>query len=212
MAEMLKVSPKTPDPLCIEYAADLIRCGHVISIPTDTFYGLAADPFNLYAVEHIFQIKGRPAHKPLLLLVSSVEQAEELSTGALPERFYSLARRFWPGPLTMVIEASRRVPLKITGNTGKVAVRLPNAKVPLELIRFIDMPLTGTSANPAGAKECDTADEVQNCLGEKLPLILDSGESGVPLPSTIIEVSDGGWRLIREGAIPAVQIADFLAA
>lgn len=212
MAQVLKVSPQSPQPVCIEYAAQLIQTGQVISIPTDTFYGLAADPFNLYAVEEIFQIKGRSSHKPLLLLVDSVERAEELSSGHLPDRFYALARRFWPGPLTLVIEASSHVPLKITGNTGKVAVRLPDAKVPVSLIGLLNMPLTGTSANPAGMSECGTAEEVQLCLGERLPLILDAGESSIQVPSTIVEVTQDGWRLIRDGAIPAEKIAEFFAA
>ncbi len=211
MAEVIKVDTQTPDPFCLELAADMIRAGSVVSVPTDTFYGLAADPFNLYAIEEVFQIKGRPTHKPILLLVASVEQAEELSSGHLPERFYGLARRFWPGPLTMVIEASGRVPLKITGNTGKVAVRLPSAKIPVSLIRMLDRPLTGTSANHSGLPECCTADEVQSRLGERLPLILDGGESTTPIPSTIIEVNHEGWRLIRDGAIPAEQIAEFMA-
>lgn len=212
MAEVLKVSAQSPDPVFLEYAADLLRTGRVISIPTDTFYGLAADPFNLYAVEAIFQIKGRPAHKPILLLINSVAQAEELSNSDLPEMFYALARRFWPGPLTMVLPASAHVPLKITGNTGKVAVRLPAAKVPVSLIRLLDQPLTGTSANPAGQPECCTAEEVDKCLGERLPLILDGGEAPIPVASTIIEVDRDGWRLIREGAIPAEHIQEFLAA
>ena len=211
LADVLKVNPQSPEAICLDYALQLINAGKVISIPTDTFYGLAADPFDLYAVEEIFQIKGRPAHKPLLLLVSSVEQAEELSTGDLPDRFYALTRRFWPGPLTVVIPASRRVPLKITGNTGKVAVRLPNASVPVSLTKALDGPLTGTSANLAGMKECSSAQQVELCMGQRLPLILDGGESAIPVPSTIVEVSREGWRLIRDGAIPAEQIANFFA-
>ena len=212
LAEVVKISAQSPEPARIEYAAELVRGGQVISVPTETFYALATDPFNLYAVEEIFQIKGRPGHKPLLLLVASIEQAEELSSANLPDRFYAVARHFWPGPLTLVIEASRRVPLKITGNTGKVAVRLPDAPVPVSLIRQLDMPLTGTSANLAGMKECGSAKEVEHCLGERLPLILDGGESKIQVPSTIVEVAHDGWRLIREGAIPAQQIAEFFAA
>lgn len=209
---MIEIVPDSPDPARIDYVAGLIRSGQVIALPTDTFYGLAADPFNLYAVEEIFQIKGRPAHKPLLLLVGSVEMAEELSSGDLPDRFYSLARRFWPGPLTMVIPASRRVPLKITGNTGKVALRLPAARIPVSLVQALEIPLTGTSANLAGTKECASAHEVQHSLGERLRLIVDGGEAKTAAPSTIVEVTHQGWRLIREGAIPAEQIADLLAA
>lgn len=210
MAELLKVSSDSPEAPHIAYAADLIRSGQVVAIPTDTFYGLAADPFNLYAVEHIFQIKGRPAHKPLLLLVNSIEQAEELSAG-LPERFYALARRFWPGPLTIVITASRHVPLKITGNTGKVALRWPKAKIPVALIRETDLPLTGTSANLAGLKECAGAAQVQSQLGDRLPLIVDGGPTGGALPSTIVEVIGDRWRIIREGAVPTEEITEFFA-
>ena len=210
MAELLKVSNDLPEAPRIAYAASLIRAGQVVAIPTDTFYGLAADPFNLYAVEQIFQMKGRPAHKPLLLLVSSIEQAEELSAN-LPDRFYPLARRFWPGPLTIVVEASRRVPLKITGNTGKVAVRLPNAKIPVTLIRELDLPLTGTSANLAGLMECSGAAKVQEQLGDRLPLIVDGGDTRAMLRSTIVEVTRDDWRIIREGAIPADDIKEFFA-
>ena len=212
LAEVVKVNAQSPKPADIDYAAEWVRDGQVISVPTETFYALSTDPFNLHAVEEIFRIKGRPGHKPLLLLVASIEQAEELSVGNLPERFYALARRFWPGPLTLVIGASRRVPLKITGNTGKVAVRLPDAQVPVSLIRLLGMPLTGTSANLAGTKECGSAQEVQHCLGGRLPLILDAGESKIQVPSTIVEVTHDGWRLIREGAIPTEQITEFLAA
>jgi L-threonylcarbamoyladenylate synthase len=212
VAETISMARDSPDPAGLQYAAEMIRAGRVIAVPTDTFYGLAADPFNLYAVEEIFQIKGRPAHKPLLLMVSSVEMAAELSSGDLPERFYTLARRFWPGPLTMVIPASRRVPLKITGNTGKVAVRVPAAAIPVSLVQTLDMPLTGTSANLAGGKQCASAAAVQECLGERLALIVDGGISAAGLPSTIVELNPQGWRLIREGAIPADLIVDFMAA
>lgn len=210
VAEILKVNSDSPEALRITYAASLIRAGRVVAIPTDTFYGLAADPFNLAAVEQIFRIKGRPAHKPLLLLVGSIEQAEELSSN-LPDRFYPLARRFWPGPLTIVIEASRHVPLKITGNTGKVALRLPKASIPLAMVQELDGPLTGTSANLAGSKECSGAEEVQNQLGDRLPLIVDGGNTLATLPSTIVEVTRESWRIIREGAIPTEEIKEFFA-
>ena len=122
MPELLKINRDRPDPERIAHAAHLIRLGQVIAIPTDTLYGLAADPFNLSAVDAIFRIKGRPGHKPLLLMVNSIEQAEELTTN-VPESFYKLARRFWPGPLTLVVPASRRMPRKIASDTGKVALR-----------------------------------------------------------------------------------------
>ena len=210
MSEILKVNSELPEASRIAYAADMVRAGQVVAVPTDTFYGLAADPFNLAAVEQIFQIKGRPGHKPLLLMVSSLEQAEEL-TYNLPDRFYALARRFWPGPLTIVVEASRRVPLKITGNTGKVALRLPKSKITVSLVREMDKALTGTSANLTGFKECSQAGQVQSQLGDRLPLILDGGDSRATLPSTIVELTRDDWRILREGAIPTEEIMGFFA-
>ena len=212
MSEVLKVNSDKPDAERIAYAAHLIRTGQVVAIPTDTLYGLAADPFNLNAVDQIYRIKGRAWHKALLLLVSSIEQAEDLAAN-IPEAFYALARRFWPGPLTLVIPASSRLPRKITGNTGKVALRFPNAKIPVALIRELGIPLTGTSANLAGLAGCSRAAEVQNQFGDRLPLIVDGGDSGANLPSTIVDVSSdaGGsvWKIVREGAIPAREITEF---
>ncbi len=208
MSEVLKVRREKPDPQRIAYAAHLIRSGQVVAIPTDTLYGLAADPFNLHAVEQIYRIKGRPSHKPLLLLVGSLEQAEEL-TDSPPQAFYGLARRFWPGPLTLVAPAAHKIPRKITGNTGKVALRWPKSSVPQALIGDLTLPLTGTSANRAGQPACARAVEVQEQLGDRLALILDGGESGVNEPSTIVEVNASGWKLVREGAIAAGEIVEF---
>ena len=208
MSEVLKVHREKPDPQRIAYAAHLIRSGQVVAIPTDTLYGLAADPFNLNAVEQIYRIKGRPSHKPLLLLVDSIEQAEDL-TDDLPETFYALARRFWPGPLTLLARASHKVPRKITGNTGMVALRLPKSGVSQALIGELSLPLTGTSANLAGQPGCAKAEEVLGQLGDRLALILDGGESGVIEPSTIVDVSSTGWKIVREGAISSSEITEF---
>ena len=128
-AEILKISSENPEASLVKYAADQIRAGEVLGMPTDTFYGLAADPFNLRAVDRVYDIKTRSRHKPLSLLIESVDQAEELAK-ALPEEFYALARKYWPGPLTIIVKAGSRLPLKVTANTGNVALRVPNAKIP----------------------------------------------------------------------------------
>ena len=133
-AEILKINPESPETSLIRYAADQIRAGEVMGMPTDTFYGLAADPFNLRAVDRVYDIKSRSRHKPLSLLIESVDQAEELAQ-PLPEEFYALTRRYWPGPLTIIVKASSRLPLKVTANTGNVALRVPNAKIPLEVVQ-----------------------------------------------------------------------------
>ncbi|MFB3126998.1 MAG: L-threonylcarbamoyladenylate synthase, partial [Candidatus Acidiferrales bacterium] len=110
MAEILAISPEKPEPQLIERAVQLLRRGEVVGVPTDTLYGLAADPFNLAAVARLYQIKGRPERRALPILIASIDQAEEL-VGDLPDIFFHLAKRFWPGPLTLVVDASRRVPL-----------------------------------------------------------------------------------------------------
>src|SRR3989475_2211646 len=105
-AEIVKINSQKPESSLIQYAADQIRAGEVLGMPTDTFYGLAADPFNLRAVDRVYEIKSRSRHKPLSLLIEDVEQAEEMAK--LPEEFHALARKFWPGPLTMIVKASSR--------------------------------------------------------------------------------------------------------
>src|SRR5450755_856053 len=118
-AEILRVDAKLPEAETLRYAAHFLERGSVIAIPTDTVYGLAADPFNLAAVDEIFRLKGRPDERGLPLLVNSLEQAEMLTRGA-PENFLKLAKAFWPGALTLIVEASHRVPLKVTANTGRL--------------------------------------------------------------------------------------------
>ena len=120
--EVLKVSPDAPERNVIDYAANFIKRGRVIAIPTDTFYGLSTDPFNLAAIERVFQVKGRAENKALPILVNSVEQAVTLMRD-VPDAFLTLASKFWPGALTIVVEATHRLPLKVTGNSGRVALR-----------------------------------------------------------------------------------------
>jgi L-threonylcarbamoyladenylate synthase len=211
-AEILKISSEVPEISLVKYAADQIRSGEVLGMPTDTFYGLAADPFNLRAVDKVYEIKTRSRHKPLSLLIGSVEQAEELAK-ELPDEFYALARKFWPGPLTIIVKAGSRLPLKVTANTGNVAIRVPNAKIPLAVVTAAAIPITATSANLSGASECTTAEQVRDQLHGRINVIVDGGTSPRDIASTIVDLTDDGarWRVIREGAIPADQISTFFA-
>ena len=127
--EIIKINGQEPEASLVTYAAEKIRAGEVLGMPTDTFYGLAVDPFNLHAVDRVYEIKTRSRHKPLSLLIESVDQAAELAW-PVPEIFYLLARRFWPGPLTIIVKADPKLPLKVTANTGNVALRVPAAAVP----------------------------------------------------------------------------------
>ena len=134
-------------------------------MPTDTFYGLAADPLNLRAVDLIYDVKTRSRHKPLSLLIESVEQAEYLAR-PLPDVFYEITRKYWPGPLTIIVKASSRLPLKVTANTGNVALRVPASRIAVEVIRAAGVPITATSANISGASECTTAEGVRAATGQ----------------------------------------------
>jgi L-threonylcarbamoyladenylate synthase len=211
-AEIIKINSNEPEPSLIAYAAEKIRQGEVIGMPTDTFYGLAADPLNLRAVDRIYDIKSRSRHKPLSLIIESIEQAEDI-TKPLPEEFYVLARKFWPGPLTLIVKAGSRLPLKVTANTGNVAIRVPAAPIPVAIVRLSGIPMTATSANLSGASECTTADAVRVQLHDRLTVIIDGGPSPRDIPSTIVDLSgDFGipWHIQREGAISAHEIATLL--
>ncbi|HXW54476.1 MAG TPA: L-threonylcarbamoyladenylate synthase [Candidatus Cybelea sp.] len=203
--EVLKISANAPERHLVEYAADFIKRGRVIAIPTDTFYGLSADPFNLAAIERVFQIKGRPETKALPILVSSIEQAVMLVRD-LPDAFLLLAHKFWPGALTLVVEATTRLPLKVTGNSGCVAIRWPDSRIATSLIEAAGGPVTGTSANLSGFPSCTNAQQIVKQLGDRLPLILDSGDTGAILASTIVRIDGDNWSIAREGALAESEI------
>lgn len=211
-AEIIKIRHDVPEASLVRYVADQIKAGHVLGMPTDTFYGLAADPFNLRAVDRVYDIKSRSRHKPLSLLIESVDQAEELAR-PLPEGFYKLARKFWPGPLTIIVQAASRLPLKVTANTGNVALRVPSATIPIAVIKSAGIPITATSANLSGAVECTTAEQVRDQLQERISIIVDGGTSPRDIASTIVDLSadNGDWRVIREGAIPTQEISQLFS-
>lgn len=203
--EVLKISSDAPERHVISYAADFVKRGRVVGIPTDTFYALSADPFNLAAIERVFRIKGRAETKALPILVNSIEQAVTLVRD-VPDAFLLLAHKFWPGALTLVVEATHRLPLKVTGNSGRVAVRWPNSRISTALIEAAGGPVTGTSANLSGFPSCTSAQQIVKQLGDRLPLVLDSGDTGGVLASTIVRIDGDTWTIAREGAIPESEI------
>jgi len=209
--EILKINAESPDPSLIAYCAEQIKQGQVLGMPTDTFYGLATDPFNLRAVDKVYEIKSRNRHKPLSLLIESVDQAEHLADG-LPDEFHILAEKFWPGPLTIIVKAASRLPLKVTANTGNIAIRIPQAEIPLQLIRAAGLPITATSANLHGHQECTTAQGVREQLQEKVPLIVDGGTSPRSTYTTIINLAEKGvkYKIMRVGAVQVQEIEDLL--
>ena len=209
--ELLKISREAPEARVVDYAASLIRRGQVVAVPTDTFYGLSADPFNLAAIEAVFRVKGRAETKALPILVDSIEQAVTLARD-VPDNFLTLAHRFWPGALTLVVEATHRLPLKVTGNSGRVALRWADSRIPSAIIDRLGGPITGTSANLSGFPSCTNAQQIVKQLDDRLPLILDAGDTGATLASTIVRITGDDWAIAREGALAESEIAKALGA
>jgi L-threonylcarbamoyladenylate synthase len=208
MSEILKVDSSRLA-YALEYAVRLILEGEVLALPTDTFYCLAADPFNLKAVSEVYRIKRRPAGRPLPILVASLDQAADLTEDP-PALFFKLAEKFWPGQLMLVVPASRQIPLKVTGNTGKVGLRWPQAPLAVALIAAAARPLIGTSANLTNYPACASAQEVEDQMGHAVPLILDGGATKGDLASTVVELAGEGGRILRPGPVTESQLKEFL--
>src|SRR5690349_21872097 len=143
--DLVEIDPEQPQPEVLERAAAAVRRGGVVAIPTDALYTLVADPFNLRAVTGVFHAKGREIRRSLPLLIGDLTAAEELAK-ELNNRFFLLARRFWPGPLTIIVPASAKVPLKVTGNTGRLALLQSRSTIANALVAALNQPLVSTSA------------------------------------------------------------------
>lgn len=206
--DLIEIDPQAPSPKAIERAASAIRRGRVVAIPTDALYTLVADPFNLHAVALVFRAKGREIHRSLPLLVSDMLMAEDLAK-ELSNRFYFLARRFWPGPLTIIVPAAAKVPLKVTGNTGRLALRQSRSKVAAELLEKMQQPLVATSANISGQPTCRSGIEVFGKMDGRLDLVLDGGLCAGQ-GSTTVDITEPAWKLIKMGAVSEKGISDAL--
>ena len=180
-------------------AGSMLRRGGVIAYPTDTLYGLGAVVTDIHAVERVFAIKGRPAGQGLPVLVASVEQVREVAA-EVPPLALEMARRFWPGGLTLVLRKQPSIPDMVTGGPT-IAVRQPGHAAPLALIAECGSPITGTSANSSGGPQPTTAQEVVRQLGEAVDLVLDGGPCPSDLPSTILDLTLDPARVLRVGAI-----------
>jgi L-threonylcarbamoyladenylate synthase len=206
--DLLEIDSERPGESAIERAAAVVRRGGVVAIPTDTLYVLVADPLNLHAVGCVFAAKGRETQRALPLLVNDVVMAEELAK-EVSTRFRLLARHFWPGALTIIALASSRVPLKVTGNTGRLALRQPRSKVAIALLDRLAQPLVATSANISGQPTCASGIEVFGAMDGRVDLILDGGLA-TGEGATTVDVTEPYWRVIREGAIKEREIAEVL--
>jgi L-threonylcarbamoyladenylate synthase len=206
--DLIEINSENPEPAIIARAAEEIARGRVIGVPTDALYVLVADPLNLQAVGRVYASKGRDAVRSLPLAISDVLMAEDLGK-ELDSRFYILARHFWPGPLTIIVPASAKVPLKVTGNTGRLALRQAKSKTLNAIVEKIGHALIATSANLSGEPTLCSGIELFAAMDGRIDLVLEGGLCAGPGPTTI-DVTEPYWRVIKEGAITEKEIAERL--
>jgi len=211
MAKVLSIDFEQPEARAeaVQNIRSVLNSGGVIAFPTDTFYGLGADPFNPEAVSRIFQIKQRPADKPLLALIHSIDQITTLTDQVTPLTQFLMAQ-FWPGPLTLLFKAAPGLPGELTAGTGKVGVRLPAHLFTLQLLEALECPLTAPSANLSGRGELSTAAEVVQVFGAQLDLIVDGGPAPGGKPSTVLDATTDPPTLFREGAVSRAELERLL--
>ena len=203
------VDPGAPQRDAIEEAAKWILTAGVVAIPTDTLYGLAADPFSAEAVSRVFAVKGRSAEQALPLVAADRRQVAA-HLGRLSGHAEALAARFWPGPLTLLVTAPRTIAPAVSGGTGKVGVRVPAYAVTRAICHAVGRPITATSANRSG--EPPTADPavVEQTIGDRIDLLIDTGHTPGGAPSTIVDASGTYPVLVREGAVSWSEIEAWL--
>jgi L-threonylcarbamoyladenylate synthase len=203
------VDPEWPQRDAIQEAAKWILAGGVVALPTDTLYGLAADPFSADAVARVFAVKGRDATRALPLIAADATQIAE-HLGHLSRAAERLAQHFWPGPLTLLVAAPRALAPDVTGGTGKVGVRVPADAVARAICAACARPVTATSANLSGAPATADPAEVERTLGDRLDLLIDTGPANGGAPSTIVDMTADEPVLVRAGAIEWEEIQAWL--
>jgi L-threonylcarbamoyladenylate synthase len=186
-----------------------LAAAQLMAIPTETFYALAAYPFQEEALDRLFSLKGRTPDKPVLLLVSGLDMVS-LVTEKIPDRARDLITRFWPGPLTLILPARPDLSRRLTSGAGGVALRQPRQEVTCRLIAALEFPVTGTSANRARQPPFIRAEDVAREFGNDLALILDTGPCPGGLPSTVVDVSVHPPRLVRAGAVAIPDIQNII--
>ncbi|BDD08954.1 threonylcarbamoyl-AMP synthase [Fulvitalea axinellae] len=192
-------------------AKEILTAGGLVAIPTETVYGLAANAFDASAASKIFEAKNRPSFDPLIAHTDTLEKIRTFTNG-IPERAQLLAERFWPGPLTLLLERNERIPDLVNSGLEHVAVRIPNHPLTLELLGELDFPLAAPSANPFGYVSPTCAKHVNDQLGEKIPYILDGGHSNVGIESTIIGFENGEPMVYRLGGLSVEAVEEVIGA
>lgn len=208
----MKTRVLTPDAAAIREAADLIREGELVGLPTETVYGLGANALNPDAVRAIFEAKGRPGDNPLIVHIAELQEIYPLIQGELSPAAMALADAYWPGPLTMIFPRSEMVPLATTGGLNTVAVRMPAHPVAREVIVRAGVPVAAPSGNRSGRPSPTSAAHMFEDMDGRIPLILDGGESDVGVESTVVDMTGDVPRILRPGGITPEMIANVCGA
>lgn len=206
MSKVIHIDPEAPSAEAINLAASVLRDGGIVVFPTETVYGIGAAATSCIGPQEIIDIKMRPASKPLPWLVET-EDALDTYGASVPDYAHRLAAKFWPGPLSLVVKASDRVGKDFRDSRGTVALRCPDHEVVQELIRASGGPIIATSANTSGKHAPGAFDEIEERIIHAADLTLDGGETEHKLASTVVDCTGAEPVIIRDGAIPAVEIA-----
>ncbi|MBN3038268.1 MAG: threonylcarbamoyl-AMP synthase [Candidatus Omnitrophica bacterium] len=199
--EIINIDPQDLDLDKIKKAAMIITEGGIVAFPTETVYGLAADYSNSEAVKRIFTIKRRPEHKPLTIQIHDINSLNELVSD-IPVFAYKLMSAFWPGPLTLIFRAKKGLPAYLnTGAQDTVGVRIPNNKIALDLIRESGKPIVAPSANISGRPPAKDVKEVLNDFDGLIDMVVDGGEVELGVASTVLDLTQEPFAVLREGAI-----------
>lgn len=194
----------------ITQATRCIKQGGLIAYPTETVYGLGVDPFNRQALQNLFAAKGRDAQKAIIVLIRGKEDLPSLTTG-IPPIAHTLINTFWPGPLTLILNANLKLPQELLGGRNTIALRHSSAPIAQSLVETLGGPLTSTSANISGQPPAQTAQEVKNQLGKHLDLIIDGGPSPHARPSTVLNLTTKKPTTLREGLITDQELLPYIS-
>ena len=194
--------------VCVE-AVECLKSGGIVAIPTDTVYGLGADPFNADAVQRLYTLKGRPDGKPIPLVLSSVDDVYRVAQN-LPDYFFHLTDRFWPGGLTIIVEAKDLLPV-LTAGGNTVGVRIPDNPLLLKILKTFGGPAAITSANLSGEPPATSPQEIGEALASRIDVIVDGGKTPGPVPSTVYDISVSPPLIRRHGVISENTLAKELA-
>ncbi len=208
-SNIVKVNPNSINDKIIENAVSFLSRGEIIAFPTDTVYGVGGDIFSEAAINRIYRLKNRPTNKPINALISSEDQLKMI-VESIPAYARSIIKKFWPGPLTIILKKKTEVSDKVTCSLDTIGVRMPNNRVVLEIIKKFEKPLATTSANISGQPSPLTADDVYNNFQESLPIIIDSQEKALGIESTIVTFASSKPQILRIGAITKEELSLFI--